>query len=120
MGGKPGIVKEPGMSFEAFVRAVASIPDERADAHFRSQNTFVRTKAGKLGVDFIGRFERLQDDFAHVVRQVGLPPSALPRLQAAKTAVNYVDYYDVELRKLVARRFRDDIDTFGYEFGGES
>ncbi len=107
-----------GMSFEAFLRAVAAIPDERADAHFRSQNTFVRTKAGKLGVDFIGGFERLQDDFAHVVRQVGLPSSALPRLQAAKTAVNYVDYYDVELRKLVARRFRDDIDTFGYEFGG--
>ena len=107
-----------GMSFEAFARAVASIPDERADAHFRSQNTFVRTKAGKLGVDFIGRFESLERDFAQVSRQVGLPSSALPRLQAAKTAVDYVDYYDVELRKLVASRFRDDIDTFGYEFGG--
>ena len=107
-----------GMSFKAFVRAVAAIPDERADAHFRSQNTFVRTKAGKLGVDFIGRFERLQGDFAHVSRQVGLPSSVLPRLQAAKTAVNYVDYYDVEIRKLVASRFRDDIHTFSYEFGG--
>ena len=107
-----------GMSFDAFVRAVAAIPDERADAHFRSQNTFVRTKAGKLGVDFIGRFERLQGDFTHVARQVGLPSTVLPRLQAARTTVNYVDYYDVEIRKLVAKRFRDDIDTFGYEFGG--
>ena len=107
-----------GMSFEAFVRAVASIPDEGADAHFRSQNTFVRTKAGKLGVDLIGRYERLQSDFAYVSRQVGLPSIVLPRLQAAKTAVNYVEYYDLETRKLVASRFRDDIDTFGYEFRG--
>jgi hypothetical protein len=49
------------MSFDAFVDAVAAIPDSRADAHFRSQHTFLTTSVGRLpdlvtGIDFLGRF----------------------------------------------------------------
>jgi hypothetical protein len=46
------------MPFSDFVKAVASIPDEQADFHFRSQHTFVTDGHGRVGVDFVGRFER--------------------------------------------------------------
>ena len=41
-------VFRPDMSFDAFVRAVATITDEEADDHFRSQHTFVTNTAGRL------------------------------------------------------------------------
>jgi hypothetical protein len=106
----------PGMSFDDFVGAVASIPDEEADAHFRSQYTFVTNDAGDIGVDFVGRYERLLADFGLVQRMIGLPPIKLPRLQAARYPVRYADYYSQRARRAVAERFARDIELFGYKF----
>ena len=36
------------MSFDDFVQAVASIPDDRADEHFRSQHSFVTNTEGVI------------------------------------------------------------------------
>src|SRR5262245_25845253 len=48
-----------GMPFDAFVAAVASIPDDDADEHFRSQHTFLTNRKGEVMADFVGRYERL-------------------------------------------------------------
>ena len=101
-----------------FVDAVAAIPDEEADEHFRSQHTFLSNGNGALAVDFVGRYERLADDFKQVQERTGLPPLELPRLQAARRAAKYATYYTPRTRDLVARRYRRDIELFGYEFGG--
>lgn len=106
-----------GMSFDEFVAAVATISDADADEHFRSQDTFLRTGAGAVGVDFVGRYEHLRSDFERVARSIGLPSIDLPRLQAARRRVSYVDYYTAETRDIVAGRYRVDIEAFGYEFG---
>ncbi len=106
------------MSFEEFVKAVASIPDCAADGHFRSQSTFLMTEPGRVGVDFVGRYENLQSDFRYVSQKIGLPAGVgLPRLQAARNTANYVDYYTLETRIIVSDRFREDIETFAYHFG---
>jgi hypothetical protein len=110
-------VFQPDMSFEDFVRAVASIPDSEADEHFRSQHTFLKGANGALATDFVGRYERLAEDFALVQKQTGLPHIELPRLQAARTVARYAGYYNPATRDLVAERFREDIARFGYEFG---
>ncbi len=108
----------PDMTFDAFVAAVASIPDSEADEHFRSQYTFLLNKRGEISADFVGRYERLSDDFRIVRERTGLPEIELPRLQAAPTAAKYLAFYTPETRELVAERFRRDIEMFGYEFGG--
>jgi len=108
---------EPAMPFDAFVAAVASIPDSVADEHFRSQHTFLVTKKGELAVDFVGRYETLADDFQIVRQKTGLPDIELPRLQAARKVAKYVSYYTPSTRDLVAERFQRDIESFGYEFG---
>jgi Sulfotransferase family len=107
----------PGMRFNDFVAAVASITDEDADPHFRSQHTFVTNEEGKRAVDFIGRFERLPEDFRFVQDRIGLPRKEIPWLQKAKTPATYTGFYDSEARKIVGERFRQDIEMFGYEFG---
>jgi hypothetical protein len=103
-----------GMSFDAFVRAVAAIPDDDADPHFRSQHTFVTDDAGQLAVDFVGRYERLADDLRAVERRVGLPALDLPRLQAARTPLPFAAFYTAETAQLVADRYARDVELFGY------
>lgn len=105
-----------GMSFAEFVRAVASIGDEEADAHFRSQHTFVTDAAGNLAIDFVGRYEQLADDFRTVGRAIGLPPIELPRLQAVRRPEKYAAFYTEETRQIVGQRFRRDVEMFGYRF----
>lgn len=105
-----------GMSFDDFVEAVASIPDEEADVHFRSQYTFLANNAGEIGVDFVGRYERLLADFTLVQWMIGLPPIKLPRLQAARYPVRYAEYYSPSTRRVVAERFAKDIELFQYKF----
>jgi hypothetical protein len=104
-----------GMSFDDFARAAASIPDDEADPHFRSQHTFVTDDAGRIAVDFVGRHERLAEDWDRVARRIGLPPVALPRLQAAP-AMPYAAFYTDETRRIVAARYRGDVELFGYAF----
>ena len=105
-----------GMSFDEFILAVESIPDEEADEHFRSQHTFVTNENGQIAVDFVGRFERLADDFRLVEQRIGLPRIELPRLQKARDAVRYAKLYTPESQQIVAKRFRCDVEMFDYEF----
>lgn len=103
------------MSFRDFVHAVASIPDEDADEHFRSQADYVTNAHGAVAVDFVGRYEVLDDDFARVVRKIGLPPETqLPRLQAAPSD-NWERYYTAETLAIVKRRYRRDVELFAYD-----
>lgn len=81
------------------------IEETGGDPHrARSQSAFVTDACGDLSVDFVGRYERLTDDFEHVARAIGLPPLELPRLQAARSAVAYAAFYTAETQRLVARR----------------
>lgn len=107
----------PQMSFESFVEAVASIPDGQADGHFRSQYTFLVNSAGAVGADFVGRFERMAEDFAAVRAAVGLPDMVLPRVQVNRRPVRFQDYYSERTKQIVAERFATDVGLFGYRFG---
>ena len=88
--------------------------------------------SGKILVDFVGRFENLEEDFNFVCQQLtplkheeGKPwPPKLPHLNQAKhkkgtsgwTYKPYQDYYDDETKEIIAREFKDDINLFGYKF----
>jgi hypothetical protein len=103
-----------GMSFDDFVYAVAAIADDAADPHFRSQHAFVTDDAGRLAVDFVGRFERLADDVRAVERRIGLPALALPRLQAARTPLPFAGFYTAQTARIVGARYARDAELFGY------
>jgi hypothetical protein len=68
-----------------------------------------------LDIDFIGRYETLQDDFTTICEKIGVATS-LPHLNNSKKPF-YVEYYDEESRQVIERRFKKDIDLFGYSFG---
>lgn len=103
-----------GMSFSEFAISVAGIPDVDAEPHFKSQYTFITTHNGQSEVDFIGRFERLSEDFAYVSRRLGFTPD-LPHLLTSAHR-DYRSYYDSDLATVIHERYRQDIELFGYEF----
>ncbi|MGC1273666.1 MAG: sulfotransferase family 2 domain-containing protein [Planctomycetaceae bacterium] len=76
-------------------------------------NPFLRPR---VDVDFVIRFENLQEDFDRVCDRLGIPREQLPhRNQSSRKP--YQEYYDGELRELVGKHYADDVWAFGYEFG---
>ena len=65
-------------------------------------------------VDFVIRFENLNEDFAEVCRRIGIPEVELP-IRNRSDRKGAADYYDKKLSGWVAERFADEIEYFGYE-----
>ncbi len=80
----------------------------------RLQKSFLTDESGELMVDFVGRFETLSEDFEKICAQVGIE-STLPHRNRSKHE-GYKAYYNDRTRALVADRFAEDIEFFGYEF----
>lgn len=81
------------------------------------QQAFLRDEDGTFLMDYVGRMETIDDDFAEVCRTVGLPPLRLPHVNRSGHR-DYRDLYTDETRELVARAFAQDIEMFGYTFDG--
>ncbi len=82
--------------------------------HFRPQLYFLSVD-GRLAMDFVGRFERLEADFETVRRTVGLDPKRLAYVRPSRHEP-YLDYYDETTRAIVGEVYAADIEAFGYRF----
>jgi chondroitin 4-sulfotransferase 11 len=71
---------------------------------------------GAIAVDFVGRYERLQQDFDVVCDRIGHPRAGLPHVFATRHG-HYTEYYDDAARAIVARVYAADIAAFDYHFG---
>lgn len=87
-------------------------------AENRFQFAFLADEAGRLLVDFVGRYERLQADFDTICDRIGLPRVRLPHTNQGRGPRRpYVEYYTDATRDLVASHYKKDIESFGYRFG---
>jgi len=71
---------------------------------------------GERVVEFVGRFENIECDFAVVCERIGSDAELKMKNRNHSLRSNYRDYYTRETRDLVADMFREDIEAFGYEF----
>jgi len=107
--------------------------------HIMPQYKYIFDDNGNQLVDYIGRYERLQEDFDVVCENLQIIESKLPKTNPArkhgvealmyslkcmltrqdsyiKSKNHYTDYYDSESKELVYQTYKRDIETFGYAF----
>jgi len=84
---------------------------------FQPQVEWLKDDEGKISLDYIGRFESINEDFDHIMNAIGLD-AELPHLNASSRAA-YQSYYNDETRDIVAHWFREDIEAFEYSFTSE-
>jgi hypothetical protein len=95
----------------AFRQFILDPPLSKSANHLWPQSRFLDDE-----MDFIGRFENLQGDFDLVMKVLGLPRQQLTHENPTRHRP-YSEYYDQETAAVIAERYRDDIDRFGYDFG---
>jgi hypothetical protein len=100
------LVKSFG-SFDKYIRW-------RCAEEVRFQKDFIYSEDGELLVDFVAKYERLDDDFKTICSRIGVSAS-LPKLNVSNTKP-YRQFYNEETKELVRRTYEPDIKLFGYEF----
>lgn len=86
------------------------------DTSIELQSDYLIDLRGAVVVDFIGRYERLAEDFAAVCQRLAIASSLPHRRRAVERRPDYRAYYDDETAELVAKRFAPDIERLGYRF----
>jgi len=81
---------------------------------FMTQTEWIADADGRILVDEIVRFEKLDEGFARVMKKLGKDVT-LPHLRKSKHD-HYRDYYDTETAAIIHHYFKKDIDNFGYTF----
>jgi hypothetical protein len=105
------------MTFEQFVHWIqySSSTCIHSSPHRYQLDWFVDAN-GKMLADFIGRFERLQEDWAVIAKKLGVS-EVLPHARANPRSRHYTEYYTPETQSIIEEKFRVDIETFNYRFG---
>jgi hypothetical protein len=108
--------EKAGATFPQYVRRVCT-RGYKTRAHDRPQVDFLLDDAGRMLVDFVGRFENFAADFAKVCERLQLGEQQLPHVnKGGGSRKPYQEYYDDRTRKLVEDTFAADIERFGYTF----
>ncbi len=112
-----GFVDRECGSFGDFVRLFRTRRGSpfRMGKFFLPQYIFGIDERGELCLDFIGRFERLEEDLEEVRKRTGAPASELQRLNQSGRG-DYREYYDDQTAAIVSEIYWRDIELFDYSF----
>lgn len=109
----------PKGDFQGFVHALENPAYARqvmAYDHFRPQGDWICLPGqSSHAMDFLGRFERFEDDMAVVRNKLGRPARAAERVRLSKHG-DWQAAYTPRMRDIAARLYAADIALLGYPF----
>jgi len=103
--------------FDYFVDFIDRQDLTKANRHIRIQTSLIPLNE----VDFIGRLETFSQDLQYVFSVIGLHDKeieknkGIPKANASKHK-HYSHYYAERTKEIIARKYKDDIEAFGYQF----
>ncbi|KUJ85125.1 hypothetical protein AVO45_17900 [Ruegeria marisrubri] len=103
-------------TFEDFVPAFAADPERFLSIrYFRPQWSYLIDDQGNSPADFVGRFERFDDDLQTILARLGIQRSLMRHRKKSKRS-DYREYYDVWRRDAIAEIYARDIEIYDYKF----
>ena len=105
------IGKKAGKSLEYFLEHY------RAPKHEHGETFFDFFDPEQL--DFVGRFENRENDLNYISQRIGFqidPNTHAKKQQQLYSKKHYAEYYSDETREIVAQKYANDIEYFGYKF----
>ncbi len=102
--------------FDEYLEWVIDTETPYARGAAKFQKDMVTDGEGRVIVDFVGRYETLAQDFHQVCKVLDIEASP-PQLNSTAHG-DYRSYYNERTRRMVEEHFKDDIELFGYTFGG--
>lgn len=81
----------------------------------KPQTYWLKSFDGKLHLDFIGKFEKLEEDFETIKEALDIPEISLPH-RISGSNKDYRDFYDDESIELIKHIYHKEIDLFNYSF----
>ncbi|MHC4867296.1 MAG: sulfotransferase family 2 domain-containing protein [Planctomycetota bacterium] len=91
------------------------MPDTRVAQHADSprmrtpQYEYLHDKAGRLLVDFVGRYEALSEGVVQVCVLLGVPVREIPQINTSSRIRDYRPYYDAPTRDIAAALYAADL-----------
>ena len=82
------------------------------DVHF--QKDFIYSDSGELLVNYIGRFEHIDEEFKNICNIIGIS-ATLPKINVSNT-IPYQTYYNANTKRMIQKTFEPDISLFKYSF----
>lgn len=95
------------------IKTVCLFAEEGVGGHCLRQTEFI--KPGIFSLDFIGRYENLEDNMEYVLKKIGLPDRTFT-VRNKTERKHYREFYNTETRKLVEKTYEEEIEKFGYLF----
>jgi hypothetical protein len=102
------------VTFEEYLNWVARTKKPYPMGTPKLQKDNITDENGKIIVDFIGRYETLEQDFKKVCKKLKIQAN-LPHINQSNKK-DYREFYNEKMIKIVEKNFKEDVELFGYEF----
>lgn len=111
------ILKEVNHHRHDFIKTLSGFDEYiewRCTHDLRYQKDFIYSDDNQKLVNFVGRFERIDEDFDNICNMLGIN-AFLNKLNVSNERP-YREYYNNNTRELVRKAFAPDIELFEYDF----
>jgi len=116
---REGIQPSGHISFDEFVERIEYSSDTCIHpSRHRYQLDWLRDKDGEINIDYIARFENIEQHWQEIASRLGIE-QALPHINRNETRVrHYTEFYNNNTRQKITDQFAIDIEYFSYSFAG--
>lgn len=118
-----GVVSWNKDDFKKFISTIPAIsyyisldPSSNISNNSSKINNFDKKRPIDYNIDFLMRFENLDQDFKKVCETISIPYEKLP-IRNKSNRNHYTQYYNNELKSIIENKFEEEIEYGKYIFG---
>lgn len=106
-------IRENSTDFGSFVENILNQDIIHTQFLFKPQFTFVCDFKFRIMMDFVGRFENIEEDWKHITTKIKIK-KPLDKLNS-QNEYNYKDYYTEKSAQIIYSLYKKDFELFNYQ-----